>query len=149
MSKTLQRKKRLRINILEAGSDDSNDINVNRNRDIRCRNCKEWQYLVELNTDRNNLVCSHCGSLTPLRTIKHSRGLAVPAIQQSTRNLSSSILQSKSEATGGGAQRRRPHGIHSNKPNVPTLNALVNKQGFEIIDVQYLEPVKQESDYSR
>jgi hypothetical protein len=149
MSSTLQRKKRLNIKILESGLDDGNDSNVNTNKDVRCRNCKEWQYLVEQQTDRNNLFCTHCGSLTPLRTIKHSRGLAAPAIQQSTRNLSSSILQSKSEVTTGGARSRRPHGIHD-KPRASAAQHIINtltKQGFEIVDSQYTEPTPTESNY--
>lgn len=137
MPQTVQRKKRLNINILENGEPVTHS-------DIRCRNCHEWQFMVEQQTDRKNLFCSKCGALTPIRTVKHSRGLAVPAIQQHPQE-SGQLLQPRD--VSGAGHGRTPHGIHTTPPN-PVVNALMSK-GFQIIDSQYVEPTPQESEYNK
>ena len=127
MSETLQRKKRrLNIKILEENTSELNP-------DIRCVNCKEWQYMIHRQGDNNNLFCGKCGSLTPLRVLKHGRGLAAPAIQQPTS--ANGIIQPKGIEL---ARHRRPTGIH--KPYDPLVESLIRK-GFQIIDSQYIEPL--------
>ena len=101
-----------------------------------CLDCKSRHTLVELKTDNKNLRCTHCGALTPIRSLKHSRGLAAPAIQ----SLSTGIAQPKNAALG---RNRIPSGIHSNKQKNPLEEQLL-KKGFQIMDTQYVEPVPQE-----
>ena len=135
MPTTIQRKKRLNVNILETGEPTTHS-------DIRCRNCKEWSFLVQQQTDRKNLFCTRCGALTPIRSLKHSRGLAVPSIQQSAAE-TGQLLQPRDVKPGS----RTPRGIHTTPPN-PIVNALMSK-GFQIIDSQYIEPTPHESEYNK
>ena len=100
-----------------------------------CQNCKSRHDLVALRTDNKNLRCNHCGALTPIRSIKHGRGLAAPAIQLQETG----IAQPKT-AMG---KSRLPEGIHSNKQKNPFEEQLISK-GFQIIDSQYIEPAAQE-----
>ena len=105
-------------------------------RDTICQNCKSRHELVELKTDNKNLRCSHCGALTPIRSLRHTRGLAAPAIQQDV----TAIAQPKGVEMG---RNRIPEGIHSNKQKNPFEEQLLRK-GFQIMDSQYYEPVPQE-----
>jgi hypothetical protein len=127
MSASIQRKSRIRFNVL-------GDANINpaaTDRGKRCSNCKQVHYLID-NKDNKNLFCTHCGALTPIRSIKHLRGLAVPTIQQPN---STGILQPKNAAAD-----RRPAGIK--RPTNPLELEIIN-QGFQIIDSQYIEPVSE------
>src|SRR6266487_6793816 len=64
-----------------------------RGSGFQCVNCKERYYLIDKKGDNNNnLFCINCGHLTPIRTIKHSRGIAAPSIQQQTAILTSLML---------------------------------------------------------
>ena len=105
-------------------------------RNIVCHNCKSRHELVELKTDNKNLRCGHCGALTPIRSLRHTRGLAAPQIQQDV----TAIAQPKNVQTG---RNRIPAGIHTNKQKNPLEEQLL-KKGFQIIDTQYIEPVPQE-----
>ena len=98
-----------------------------------CSNCKQRHYLVEKKTDNKNLFCTHCGALTPIRSVKHGRGLAAPAIQ----NQQTAIAQPTKNI--GIGKNRIPAGIHSNKQKNPLEDMLI-KKGFQIIDSQYIEP---------
>lgn len=113
-----------------------------RRENRRCSNCKERHYLTEQPLDRNNLFCTNCGALTPLRSVRYDRGLAAPAIQQPAGQ-TGGIIQSQVE---GGPRSRRPRGIHSNKAENPLVKQLSDR-GMQIVDSQYIEPVPQESSY--
>ena len=106
-------------------------------RDTICQNCKSRHELITLKTDTNNLRCLHCGALTPIRSVKHGRGLTAPAIQ----NQQTAIAQPTKNI--GIGKNRIPTGIHSNKQKNPLEEQLI-KKGFQIIDTQYIEPVPQE-----
>ena len=101
-----------------------------------CQSCKERHYLIERKTDNKNLFCTKCGALTPIRSLKHTRGLAAPAIQQDA----TAIAQPANVKMG---RNRIPEGIHSNKQKNPLEEQLLSK-GFQIVDTQYIEPVPQE-----
>lgn len=95
---------------------------------VRCMHCTERYYLVEKKGDVNNLFCTYCGGLTPLRTIRHSRGLTAPSIQQTT-----AIIQAKPENTGF---HRQPKPI--NKKKNPLEEQLIN-QGLTVLSSDYVE----------
>lgn len=117
---------RYRFHVLEAsGSDDDKPL-----RDLLCYNCKERHYLIERKTDRNNLFCTMCGALTPIRSVRRERGLAAPSIQ----NEATAIAQPKQQKPG----QRRPHSLTEKHGN-PLAEALEAK-GFQIIDSQYNVP---------
>lgn len=103
-------------------------------QNIVCHNCKQRHNLIETKTDTNNLFCTHCGALTPIRSVKHSRGLAAPAIQQGR----TAIAQPRKNVATG--RNRLPHGIHTNRQRNPIEQMLADK-GFEIMDSQYYEPI--------
>jgi hypothetical protein len=103
-------------------------------QNIICHNCKQRHHLIERNIDTNNLFCTHCGALTPIRSVKHSRGLAAPAIQSGR----TAIAQPKRNVAMG--RNRLPSGIHNNKQRNPIEQMLIDK-GFEIVDSQSIEPV--------
>jgi hypothetical protein len=113
------------IKILESDS-----ATLSRNSGYQCINCKERHYMVAKKGDNSNLFCTNCGHLTPLRTIKHGRGLAAPFIQQPT-----AIIQSESKIRG---RDRKPRGVNSDKKD-PLVESLISK-GFQIIDSQTIEP---------
>jgi hypothetical protein len=98
-----------------------------------CQSCKQRHYLVELKTDNKNLKCTFCGALTPIRSLRHTRGLAAPQIQQDV----TAIAQPENVPMG---RNRIPQGIHTNKQKNPFEEQLLSK-GFQIIDTQYVEPV--------
>jgi hypothetical protein len=138
MSASLQRKNRPKHNrltsnfkVLEEG------LLEQPLHNIVCHNCKSRHELVELKTDNKNLRCGHCGALTPIRSLRHTRGLAAPQIQQADLT---AIAQPENVPMG---RNRIPRGIHSNKQKNPFEEQLLNK-GFQIIDTQYVEPVPQE-----
>lgn len=95
-------------------------------KSLRCEHCKERTFLQPKKGDNNNLFCLNCGNLTPVRTIRHARGLTAPTIQQPT-----AIVQSQ-------ATKRKPRGINRDKSELE--QALLNR-GYQIIDVNYVEPV--------
>jgi hypothetical protein len=94
---------------------------------LQCQNCKERHYFVSREGDLNNAFCTHCGHLTPLRQMKHGRGLTAPAAQQQT-----AIVQQFSQ--DGQPKKRRPKGIADQKQD-QLAQELINK-GFMIIDSQ-------------
>lgn len=95
---------------------------------IRCMHCNERYYMQEKKGDIHNLFCTECGGLTPLRTIKHARGLSAPSIQQHT-----AMVQSRD--TSG--TNRRPKPINRKKNALE--HDLINK-GYTVIDSDYIEP---------
>lgn len=110
---------------------ESDSTRLSRSSGHQCSNCKERYQLIILPTDLNNLFCSNCGHTTPVRTVKHGRGLAAPSIQQPT-----AIIQSKNPTS---AKDRKPQGINRGKKKDPIEQQLIN-QGFQVIDVQTIEP---------
>src|SRR5262245_40129931 len=98
--------------------------------DIRCSNCKEHSYFVELEADTNNIFCTHCGHLTPKRQVRRTRGIVPPGIQQST-----SLVQA-SEKERMRPTNRRPKSMVNDKPTDPTIQALGQRGGITIIDTQ-------------
>jgi hypothetical protein len=54
--------------------------------------------------DINNLFCSYCGGLTPIRSIKQPRSLIAPSIQQTT-----TVILSNKEAN---EMKRKPQGVN-------------------------------------
>lgn len=96
---------------------------------LQCQNCKERHYFVIKEIDTNNAFCTNCGHTTPLRQIKHGRGLTAPSIQQE-----SAVVQSKNPIIA----HRRPRGINDNK-RTQLEQDLISK-GYEIIDSQTIEP---------
>lgn len=96
---------------------------------IRCMHCNERYYLTENKGDIHNLFCTECGGLTPLRTIKHARGLSAPSIQQQT-----AMVQSRNNISG---IDRKPKRINSKKN--PLEDDLI-KQGYTVINSDYIEP---------
>ena len=139
MPSSVQRKSRTRnterlssnFKILEEGLLDGEPLH-----NTTCQSCKQRHYLVERKTDNKNLFCTHCGALTPIRSLRHTRGLAAPQIQQDV----TAIAQPKGVEMG---RNRIPEGIHSNKQHNPVEEQLL-KKGFQIMDTQYYEPVPQE-----
>lgn len=97
-------------------------------RDMLCGNCKQRHYLIERKTDRNNLFCTNCGALTPIRSVRHERGLAAPAIQIAQ----AAMVQSKASFV------RKPRGL-TEKHN-PLADALEAK-GMQVVDSEWHEPV--------
>ena len=95
-------------------------------RGIRCMHCNERYYLTEKKGDIHNLFCTECGGLTPLRTIKHARGLSAPMIQQQ-----SMAVQSRDN------NKRMPKRINSKKN--PLEDDLIRK-GYTVINSDYIEP---------
>ncbi len=121
------------IKILESDS-----ATLSRNHGFQCLNCKERYQLVQKKGDNNNLFCLNCGALTPRRTVKHGRGLALPAIQQ-TQQDQTGIAQASAAATSNNRGRdRKPKGIHSGKKN--ELEESLISKGFQVTDVQTIEP---------
>jgi hypothetical protein len=118
-----------RIKILES---DSLTLSK-RNHGYRCLNCKEQYQLIANPGDKNNLKCLNCGALTPLRSVKHSRGLAEPAIQTLEQT---ALVQSDKPNVKG--RDRRPKGIHTNKNN--ELEQSLISKGFQVTDIQVVEP---------
>jgi hypothetical protein len=96
-------------------------------RGLQCQNCKERHYFVSREGDLNNAFCTKCGHLTPLRQIKHGRGLSAPPVQQQT-----AVVQQFSQ--DGQPKKRRPRGIADQKQD-QLAQELINK-GFMIIDSQ-------------
>jgi hypothetical protein len=81
----------------------------------------------------------NCGALTPLRTVKHGRGLAEPAIQNLEQT---ALIQSDKPNVKG--RDRRPRGIHTNKKN--ELEESLISKGFQVIDIQeVVEPTRDRS----
>lgn len=117
------KRKRDSIRIVE--SSDSPGIAA-LDRGIRCMHCNERYYLIEKKGDIHNLFCTECGGLTPLRTIKHARGLSAPMIQQQ-----STAVQSRDD------NKRRPTPI--NRKKNPLEEQLI-KQGYTVINSDYIEP---------
>jgi DNA-directed RNA polymerase subunit RPC12/RpoP len=118
------------IKILESDS-----ANLSRNHGYRCLNCKEqYQLIANPGDEKNNLKCLNCGALTPRRTVKHGRGLAVPSIQQEEQT---AIVQTDKPNIKG--KDRRPKGIHSGKKN--ELEESLISKGFQVTDSQVVEPV--------
>jgi hypothetical protein len=85
-------------------------------RDIICHSCKQRHYLIERKTDNKNLFCTHCGALTPIRSVKHGRGLAAPPIQLGQQT---AITQSKNVRVG---RDRLPSGIHTTNKEIQSKN---------------------------
>lgn len=104
------------IKVLES---DSNILSKNTGQ---CIHCHERHYLIQKIEDLNNMFCTNCGNVTPLRTIKHSRGLSAPSIQQETI-----VASAKSSMR---AKNRMPRGI-DRKPNELAKSLL--EKGFQVI----------------
>lgn len=103
-----------------------------RNNAYQCINCKErYQLIPKPGDTANNLFCLNCGHSTPIRTIKHSRSLIAPSIQQQT-----ALVQSQ-DAINSSGKHRRPKGINR-KPK--TLEQDLISKGFQVIDSQTIEP---------
>ena len=82
VSREIRRKSdRIKIKVLES---DSATFRQGSNNNLQSVNCKERHFLIEKKGDNNNLFCPNSGHRTPIRTIKHSRGLATPSIQPQT-----------------------------------------------------------------
>lgn len=96
---------------------------------LQCSNCKERHYFVIKQGDANNAFCTNCGHVTPLRQMKHSRGLTTPSIQQ----LSPALVQSKKDP------RRKPQGINR---KVNELEQSLIQKGYTMIDSQTIEPTR-------
>lgn len=133
MLTSLQRKTD-RIKVLEEGMTDK------PLRDMLCHNCKQRHYLVERKTDINNYFCTNCGALTPIRSMRRERGLAVPSIQQSGQTAIAQPTTTK-DATGR-SRDRKPKTLLRNHKSNPLEESLINK-GFQIVDSQYNEPTAQ------
>lgn len=97
-------------------------------RDMLCHNCKQRHQLIERKTDRKNLFCTNCGSLTPIRSVRHERGLAAPAIQLEQ----AAMVQSRDKFM------RKPRGL-TEKHN-PLRDALEAK-GMQVSESEWYEPV--------
>lgn len=95
---------------------------------LQCSNCKERYYFIIKQGDANNAFCTNCGHVTPLRQMKHSRGLTAPSIQQ----LSPSIVQSSNKEL-----TRKPQGI--NRKRNALEQSLLDK-GYSVVDSQVIEP---------
>lgn len=95
---------------------------------LRCDHCQERSFLKSVKGDNNNLFCTNCGNRTPVRTIKHSRGLAAPSIQQPT-----AVVQS----TLGKHRTRKPQGVNRDKSE---LEESLLSRGYEIISSYHVEP---------
>lgn len=96
---------------------------------LQCSNCKERHYFVIKEGDTNNAFCCNCGHLTPLRQVKHGRGLAAPSIQQPP-----AIVQSKTLPPS-----RKPLGINR---KVNELEQSLIQKGYTMIDSQTIEPTR-------
>lgn len=126
------------MKLLERKSDhikvlESDSYTLSRNHGYRCLTCKEQYQLIPNPGDKNNLKCLNCGALTPLRTVKHSRGLAAPSIQMLERT---AVIQSDKPNVRG--KDRRPKGVNTDKRN-PLEEPLISK-GFQVTDIQTIEP---------
>lgn len=127
------------MKLLERKSDhikilESDSYSLSKNHGYQCSNCKERYQLIQKKGDNNNLFCTNCGALTPLRTVKHSRGLAAPAIQMLERT--AAVIQSDKPNVRG--KDRRPKGINSDKKN--ELEESLISKGFQVKDSQTIEP---------
>ena len=99
---------------------------------LQCHNCKERHYFVPRAGDNLNLFCTNCGSLTPIRTIKRSRGLSAPVVQQQTV-----IVQNSANKT---IAKRKPKGVNDGKKS--ELEQSLIEKGFTVIDSQTIEPTR-------
>ena len=113
------------IKVIESNFGDTQQLA----KGLQCQNCKERHYFTITALDTNNAFCTNCGHTTPLRQIKHGRGLTAPSIQQDT-----AIVQNKNPNVA----HRRPKGINNNKRSELEQD-LINK-GFQVIDSQTIEP---------
>lgn len=126
-----QERKRDKIKVVDSS------LNIDEkqlSRLYQCIHCKERNYLQETK-DTAHLRCSNCGGLTPLRTAKHSRGLAAPAIQQENYMLST-IVQAKNYGVGN----RKPQSINDRDKTENPLERYLLEKGYNITDIQYDEP---------
>lgn len=123
------------MKVLERKSDHIKVLEYNLNdakqlaKGLQCQNCKERHYFTITPLDTNRAFCTNCGHSTPLRQIKHGRGLTAPSIQQDT-----AIVQNKNPNVA----HRKPRGIHDNKRS--ELEQDLISKGFEVIDSQTIEP---------
>ena len=112
---------------------ESDSVTLTGNRNLQCQNCKERYQLTAIKGDNNSLLCTNCGHKTPIRTIKHSRGLASPTIQQLTVIVQSSQIKER-------GKDRKPKGIGNRKKS--ELEESLLQRGYTIIDSQYVEPTR-------
>lgn len=95
---------------------------------LQCSNCKERHYFVVTEMDANNAFCTHCGHTTPLRQVKHGRGLTAPSIQQPP-----AIVQSQKTLPSD----RKPRSINR---KTHELEQSLIQRGYTVIDSQVIEP---------
>ena len=125
---TLSRKSD-RIKAIRSSSDFESKSISPHGIDLSCINCSERYYFIELESDNNNVFCTYCGHLTPIRQLKRLRGIQAPDIQQGT----SSIIQASSDKAKAG--KRRPISM-INKPIDPAIESLAQSGNISIIDSQ-------------
>lgn len=116
---------------------ESDSASLSKSSGLQCIHCKERQYMIQKQGDINNAFCTNCGNLTPLRTIKHSRGLAAPSMQEPT-----TIVQPTEKGQIKKGSQRIPKSINTKTNNKEEYSAekYLTDRGYTIIDSQYVEP---------
>src|SRR5919108_3025925 len=130
LNRKSDRIKVLRSNSQDKSTETTTPAIIPQDIDFRCINCKERYYFVRLANDDKHLFCTNCGHKTPLRILKHLRGIAGPSIQ---RQQSSSIIVQPSTNK---MKDRKPTSMLNNKIADPAIEMLKGRSGITIIDIQ-------------
>ena len=107
---------------------DINTIGLQTIKGLQCSNCKQRSQCVPKAGDNNNVFCLVCGNIMPVRSIRHARGLAIPAVQERP-----AIVQSQQART----TTRQPKTIVEKRRS--ELADSLTEQGYTVIDSQTVE----------